>query len=110
MGSESGNRGLSGCLSDYAVFCRMVGAGLDYSADYILPHGSYLINLGNPDAYVVSTWSYLYPYQLNIPLALADQNERFPTSVSWTTSNDVNSLGFTSTTGSTCPSIISVTE
>lgn len=24
--------------------------GLDYSSDYILPHGSYLINLGNPDA------------------------------------------------------------
>lgn len=24
--------------------------GVDYPADYILPHGSYLINLGNPDA------------------------------------------------------------
>lgn len=24
-------------------------AGLDYHSDYILPHGSYLINLGNPD-------------------------------------------------------------
>ncbi len=27
-------------------------AGLDYPADCILPHGSYLINLGNPDAWV----------------------------------------------------------
>jgi endonuclease IV len=34
----------------YGLMCLPTPAGLDYSADYILPHGSYLINLGNPDA------------------------------------------------------------
>jgi endonuclease IV len=31
--------------------------GLGYSPDYILPHGSYLINLGQPDEYVNYTLS-----------------------------------------------------
>jgi hypothetical protein len=34
---------------------------LDYDPKHVLPHGSYLINLGNPDRYVVQSMPALVP-------------------------------------------------
>ena len=59
-----------------------------YSVDHILPHGSYLMNMGNPDRSVGSPRYYTYKDKCD---ECAERNARSLTSASLMNSSDVKS-------------------
>ena len=66
-------------------------AKFEYSPDQVLPHGSYLINLANPDPYVPFFTLFHLCDELTSS-ACPERNERNLTNASWTISNGASSL------------------